>query len=189
MLCATRTAATLATGLSPPAATSSSPLPQDGCAGDGVEADAEGQASEAPAAGAPACTAHVQRETWAGRVLRSRGVKGSEHARSSAVYSHILKSLRTKASKLRKRLAVEACVDADGPYHRSCDLAAVSCENDTDITPASAPAECPPVTEAACTSEATVLQQYSRVAQVRLGSPLPARLQQFMVATPSWPRY
>ena len=126
------------------------------------------------AAGAPACKAHVQRETWTGRVLRSRGVKGDEHAKSSAVYSHILKSLRTKASKLRKRLAVEACAHAEGPSSSSCEHASSSCEMDSDGVPSSAATE--------GTAEASVLQQYSLVAWVRFWS---ACLQHVMGTAPS----
>lgn len=166
MLYATRTAATLvATVPSPPVATSSSPFPQDGD-DTNDEGREHSQAGVATTPGVSACTSHVGRETWAGRVLRSRGVKGSEHARSSALYSHILKSLRTKASKLRKRLAVEACVveSEDRSSSSCCDRGSLSCEVDTDTAACSSVAESAPVQ--GYTAESGLLQHYSHVAQV-----------------------
>jgi hypothetical protein len=118
----------------------------------------QGAASAAGASGNPR-TSHVQRETWAGRVLRSRGVQFSEHAKSSALYNQILKGLRTKASKLRKRLVVETCIDDEelqSIMSRTCssELGNVRAE--------------PGTSGAACSSESSFQQHCSNVVQVCL---------------------
>lgn len=185
MLNATRnaaTAASAATTTPTPVATSSAPLHTDSnaskngatqfntnalngdpqrrrtAAGDGTHAkQSKAQTTDT--------SSHVQRETWAGRVLRSRGVKGGESAKSSAMYNHILKSLRTKASKLRKRLSVDPCSNEEAfSSLAGCDGTAKKC--DGDESPVSSLAIDSVVAPAGCSSDTSLLHHYSHLATV-----------------------
>lgn len=158
MLYATRTAATVVVAApSPPVATSSSPVPSDTSLKPRKEAT---PAEDQPVVPSAARASHKQQESWASRVLRSRGEQGNEHAKSS--YSQILKGLRTKASKLRKRLSVEACMNGEGDSWAGYDSVSLMSVGDigytTDVDP------CGP--EASYAVETDVFQRYSQVAKV-----------------------